>query len=100
MPPQTAGALPRLASSLSLLSPFLRLNVCPSNRGRLTCGMDRLEREELIRGRFKALGGVLHPRSYTPRPKAPARLPQARNSWVSFLTVNGPVQEWIQLSDQ
>src|ERR1039457_4718176 len=35
MPRQTAGALPRLASSLSLLSPFLRLNVCPSNRGNL-----------------------------------------------------------------
>src|SRR5580693_7287835 len=32
----TSGVLPRILSSLSSLSPFLGLNVCPSNRGNLS----------------------------------------------------------------
>jgi len=58
--------------------------------------MDKAKRGNLLRSRFKALGGVIIPKSGPAKVRHPERLPKACNRWTAFLSIATPTPKWLR----
>jgi hypothetical protein len=74
---------------------FVYLRKCP-----WIGSMDKTKRGNMLRSRFKALGGVMSHNLGPSRSKRPQRQPKACNRWTAFIDVGTPAPKWIRIQNE